>query len=572
MLSASRSQWWTILSELLLFAALSLCWLPRPSEWTTAVPQGREDVATVPLFNAWTIAWNVGRARDGWRGYWQAPMFHPASFAFATCEAQPLTALLAPLETAGGLALAYNVYLAAMLTLNGWMTSRWLTGLGLRLPARLFGGLAVQTLPFVHWQFGVLQLVPVWGILWTWSAVWRYAEQPGWRPALSAGLGFGCTYWLCNYYGLFLSLLLAAGAPALCRWKLFTWRLPVHIAGTGLIAGALIAPIVRMQLQADRQVNFTRLLITIQELSLQPQDLANAPVRRIPSIALQRWFEDAARPTWMEGMGTLAYGLAILGAIVGLCRSSQRRATLWLLAVGLAALLLALGPNGSGGLRVYSWLLTWLPGLDKVRSPFRFVVFLQLAVASLGAFAVHNLWPGREQLSSNWLRRLRWGVVTIAAAATLYETWPARSYACSLPDLDRHAVWHGWIMQNLEPRTPIVCLPFTPGTSVEDHFINVVWMLHGTRHHAALCNGYAAYFPQTFRSLRDDLTTFPSRSSLQSVATLGVRTLVIRRDAWKPELGDARSQAAQAGLQWLFTDEDADIDIWRLPEPQTASP
>ena len=52
------------------------------------LPIGREGVATVPLFNAWTIGWNIQQAEVGFSSYWQAPLFWPDDHAFIYCETQ----------------------------------------------------------------------------------------------------------------------------------------------------------------------------------------------------------------------------------------------------------------------------------------------------------------------------------------------------------------------------------------------------------------------------------------------------------------------------------------------------
>src|SRR4051794_35687787 len=88
---AKRSSWWIVASAYLALAIWATWPLagwtePDPKSplarrafnFTTALPQGTESVATVPLFNLWTIWWNADRARHGFHGYWDAPIFYPA--------------------------------------------------------------------------------------------------------------------------------------------------------------------------------------------------------------------------------------------------------------------------------------------------------------------------------------------------------------------------------------------------------------------------------------------------------------------------------------------------------------
>ncbi len=85
---------------------------PLLDSWKVAIPQGTEPVASVPVFNLWTLGWNINRAEVGFRDYWDAPIFSPAKDAFAFSEPQPLMILFAPVIWCGGsLAMAYNLYL-----------------------------------------------------------------------------------------------------------------------------------------------------------------------------------------------------------------------------------------------------------------------------------------------------------------------------------------------------------------------------------------------------------------------------------------------------------------------------
>ncbi len=180
------------LAEALLFLALAVwgTW-PLGRHFLTAISQGTEGVATVPLFNLWTLWWNADRLAHGLAGYWNAPIFHPAERTFAFSEPQPPHMAVAPLFwLTGHLGFAVNAYQLLSLTLNGllgaWVcrlllapttvdaatsgtdlvgteasnaaTNRWET-CGRDVAPLLCGGMLVL-LPYVHWQLGVLQLGP----------------------------------------------------------------------------------------------------------------------------------------------------------------------------------------------------------------------------------------------------------------------------------------------------------------------------------------------------------------------------------------------------------------------------
>src|SRR5258708_1206453 len=68
----------------LMYAGLAL-WSTWPllRNPATTLPLGPSQVATVPLFNLWTIWWNADRLRHGLKEYWEAPIFYPERDTFA---------------------------------------------------------------------------------------------------------------------------------------------------------------------------------------------------------------------------------------------------------------------------------------------------------------------------------------------------------------------------------------------------------------------------------------------------------------------------------------------------------
>ena len=152
--------------------------------------KGTEPVATVPLFTAWTVWWNADQTatvlQRGFRhaqhdlleseqGYWDAPIFYPTRRTFAFSEPMPTTIVVAPIVwVTGNPVLAHNVFLVLALSLNGWSTFLLLRRLRMRWLASAIGGAMVELLPLVHSELGVLQLVPLCGIIWTVHALYLF--------------------------------------------------------------------------------------------------------------------------------------------------------------------------------------------------------------------------------------------------------------------------------------------------------------------------------------------------------------------------------------------------------------
>jgi hypothetical protein len=192
-------------------SALLVTW-PLARNLTTSIPRGTETAITVPLFNLWTLWWNAAWFGES-SGYWNAPIFAPTPAAFALSEPQPTMMTVAPLIWCGGPpALAYNVYLLLALILNGVATSQLLRAAGAGRVGAIAGGLFVQWLPFIQWQIGVLQLVPIFWETWTVLALIRIVERPTIHRGIVLGIAFGLAFWSCENLGLFFAVPLIVAA------------------------------------------------------------------------------------------------------------------------------------------------------------------------------------------------------------------------------------------------------------------------------------------------------------------------------------------------------------------------
>ena len=308
---------WKWLGEVILFAVLSVTatW-PLSGHFGGALPLGTESSATVPLLNLWTIGWNVDRLSHNGFGYWNAPIFHPTPDALAFSEPLAISAIaVAPIWWVATPASAYNVVLLLSLALNGWTTCRLLQGLRVCWLPSLLGGAMVEMLPFVHWQLGVLQLVPLCGIVWTLHALLHFSRRPTIRRGLLVGLAIAITYLLCTHYGLFLGVLLA-----LCGWlillrHLLRWQMWVGLLAGAALALALVWPEVSVQRRMVREHEFTRDHQRVDELSAELSDYTTTPW---PEFFPCPDLRDGQRKYWMLSPGTTKFCLAIVGLAAGL--------------------------------------------------------------------------------------------------------------------------------------------------------------------------------------------------------------------------------------------------------------
>jgi hypothetical protein len=577
---------------------VALTW-PLPMHLASALPMGQEGVGTVPMFNLWTIWWNADRAPHDFRGYWDAPIFYPARDTFAFSEAEPTSLIVAPLIWWGRSPVAaYNIYLLGGLFLNGWCTEKLLRHVGLSKGPAVAGGAMLIALPFVHWQLGVLQLIPLCGILWTLHAAWACGERPTWLRTIALGFAFAWSYLMCNYYGLFLSVLLIPSGGWLLGRRLIEWRAWLKLIAAVALACLLVLPIVIEQLHVAKTNDFTRSANLISDLSAEARDFTVPAWQWFPTPHLsgpdRQW-------TWKLSPGYLKMGLALLGVLAGLIDWRSRRWTLFCLTFLAVAFALALGTkfHWFGQFIPYQALIDHYPGFKQIRSPYRFGVFVQLAVVLLAARGVQLFTA--PALSAGWMfvwkrfrrsapevvadapvpspspvrpvgpmRRLagifacNLAAILLATAATL-EIWPQWQPLYNPPTWADNRDWIDWLRTQTPEDAVVVGIPFpAPEETEPSHYLSTTeWMYLGTFHHRRMVNGYSGFFPTTFLDLKSAMGIFPDVVALDKLQKMQVNYLLVRRSAFTYEKLSSDAEASQR-LERVFSDDRAELDIYRM--------
>lgn len=492
---------------------------------TTLLPTGSLQVGTVPLFNLWSIWWNSDRLWHGFQGYWNAPIFHPVADTFAFSEPQPATILVAPvIWLTGSRVLAYNIYLWLSLVLNGVFAERLLRTL--RVPRLLAaaGGAAMLLLPIVHWQIDVVQLTPIWGILWAWTACLQFGQQPTLSRGAELGLAIGVTFLICGHQALFLTvLLIGATWPLLRHWRhRQTW-----VAGLCaiVVCGVLVAPIVLRLQHALARDEFARDHALVAQLSAVPGDYTAHTGQALVNVA--GW---GARPHWGLSAGWLKLACAVCGLTFGLTRRRWRRWTVFLLLIGLLAFLLSLGPNLHVGTWQPWWTLSqYFPGFSRVRNVFRFAFFVQIAVVLLAIQGLHalRLW-NRWYLRGSLWRFMNQCLMIALTLTVVFEIRPSPLSFTTSPNEQLHSRWVQFVRDHTQPESAIICLPVAAGNHVNDYELTTQWMYYGTYHRVPLVNGYSGFFPREYFDLQDAINQqFLNASILKKLHAAGVEFVVV---------------------------------------------
>jgi hypothetical protein len=382
-----------VLGPLYVAAAVVLTW-PLAPHMGDHLAYGAEPTTTVPLFNLWTLRWGQGRLSHGFAGYWDAPLFHPATGTFALSEPQPLTTLaFAPLSwVTGNPVLAFNLVALAIFVLNGWFGARLARHLGVGAGPAALTGLVAMGLPFVASQMGVLQLTVVFPLFALVDALVRWAPEGGRRPAAEVGAWTAVTFLTCGYYGLFGLVGVFPPALLLARRSWLRWSRLGDVA----IAAACLVPALPFLLgQAHLTASFERSDETIKALSATVGEFFLLPGDAV-GAGLLPWVGDAGHDIALY-MGTALLALGIGGAVVLDRQEGERlRAFGFLVGGAVVTLVLALGLNLSVfGIEPYQAVRTLVPGYRSLRSPFRFVALTEVFLVGLAAFGIEDLWRWR---------------------------------------------------------------------------------------------------------------------------------------------------------------------------------
>lgn len=512
----SRSRSWLI-SVLLYGLVLIACQWPLFQHAQTHLPLGPTDSCVVPLFNLWTFWWNSDRATQGFQGYWDAPIFYPVADTFAFSEPQPTSLIVAPvIWLTGSRILAYNVYFWLSWLLNAVFAERLFRDRGTPVGLARLGGVMMILLPMLQWNRDVIQLIPVWGILWLWQVFGKLSRETTLARGVELGVAAGVTCLSCMHYGLFVAILsLGTVWFHIRRWRSWrTWR----DWTLGAVVAALIAgPIIGYVHSVLSRQAFDRPDAIVRSLSMLPGDYTAAW-----GWSLFPWGTMAARPDWQMSPGWIKCLVAGFGVGIGLWHRRSRRWVGFLAVTAAFSWTLSLGKNLSiGHWSIWDSLCRIVPGLAQVRSPYRFANLLQMAIVLLAVEAVRVLllWDRARRISlciwepASPLEHLRRNVIQmIAGALTVLmclEVLPHKLRLWDSSEIKLGSTWIEYVKQHTPPGKAILCLPFARGSKLAEFDLTAKWMYVGTWHGVPLVNGYSGFFPPEESELRGEFQDDP---------------------------------------------------------------
>ncbi|BCS33930.1 hypothetical protein TBR22_A31580 [Luteitalea sp. TBR-22] len=488
-------------------ATWPLAWRPRT---LLGAPQGAGD----PYLNLFTLGWDL-RQLFASPGSWldgrvfDAPIFHPARQALAFTDHLLLQALLvSPVYAVWrDPLLCYNVVFIASIAASAWAMWWYLRqvlddGMGPLVGGIAWGFCAYRFSHVLHLQLQALYFLPL-----AFGALHRVVARRRWQDGAWLGLWYGLGALSSVYYAVIGLVALAIGGLALVAGagRVSLGRLLAPLLVGGVVATALVGPVLVPYLQVQQREGFVRTMDEASRHAATPLSLVSEPPWRPVALApIGRTEEDGLHPGWGASL------LALL-AVAALARS-RRQPLLWTwAAVALAGVVLALGPDGVRP--VYAFAHRWVFGFQGVRAPARFGVLLAFGVAAAAGFAV--TWWRRETRST--LRPLVLGLAAIVVVEGLAWRIP---YVPAPSLVTPVSAW----LRDADGPGPVAFLP-----QPEDRAATPL-MLGTLVHGRPIVNGYSGQRPAFAGAVAGALATFPSADAIWTLHDLGVRFVVAGQD------------------------------------------
>jgi len=470
------------------------------------------------LLNTWIVSWVAHQLPANPRRLFDANIFHPEPNTLALSEPLILPGIAAiPLRAAGASpVLTYNLLLLAGFALTGLGMFAFVSRLTGDPWAGLFAGALLAFNAHTLTRLPHLQAVFAPGLPLAFWALDRILTGDRTRAAL---LWLAAAMVSVALTSLYLTVFTALGL--LVVWAVQTpwwWRQARPVVGRLLLAGAIAVPLMLPVFipywHEYHDAGFERDLADIMQFSGSLRMYATTAATLHYTVWSHTLFGTGS-DTFFPGIAATA--MALIGAVAA-WRSPSRRWVVALIALGVVAVLLSLGPATP----VYRVLYQILLPLGAIRGVARFGVLFLFAVAvlaGLGLAGLRSRWPARTAMP---VTAVLLALVTLEA---LHLPIPYARFE-GIPRIYE-------VVAGLPDTGALAELPMYPSTAI---FRNGAYVLASTVHWRPLVNGYSGFVPASYVQSARALRAFPTRRSLAFLERLGVRLLIVHPDRFaEPE-------------------------------------
>jgi hypothetical protein len=189
----------------------------------------------------------------------------------------------------------------------------------------------------------------------------------------------------------------------------------------------------------------------------------------------------------------------------------------------------------------------WLPGMNFIRVPSRFMLLALLGLAVLSGIGFDRITARLRARTRSVCAAVCVLLLTVEFAAPLQTV----EYRVEIPAIDR------WL--DTQPKPFVVAeLPLAnPRNLGAWERWHTTYMLHSTAHWQKTIEGYSGLRPPRHEALYEALTTFPDERSLEALRDVGVTHVVVHTASYDPahwQQVDARLASLQGWLTLEHTE------------------
>jgi hypothetical protein len=481
-----------------------------------------------PLFSLWRLKWFARQLVTDPETLFDGNIFHPDRGTLANSDATFLeAALAAPVLWAGVPAiLVYNILLIGGIVSSGvamFVLARRLSG---HFGGAFIAGLVFAFAPYriehyMHLELQWAQWMPL--SLW---ALHRTLETGRLRDGLLTGLFVLLQFLSSVYYGLFLATFLVAVGGLLVA---FQRRAPLARVVGALAIGALLTAVVVVPYSRPYRANAERLGDRaddeIRWWSAKPYNYLAAPETNLLYGRVTQAL-GGAETRLLPGLTVL---LLFIAAWLGF---RDRRKLIYL--VGLLLMFdFSLGLNGL----IYPWFLEHGSPFRGLRAPARFGILVNLVLALFAAWGVVQV---VSRMRAAWARR---AVPVVVGVLLIVEYWSA---PLAIARVAPPPPVYKWLAQ--QPPSVVIELPVPSPSDLPGY--EQRYEYYSTFHWQRLVNGYSGYYPERYLRLIEKMRWFPSGASIEALADLDVRYIVIHEELFPSN--SLNELAAAMGIRDAF--------------------
>jgi hypothetical protein len=465
----------------------------------------------------WTLAWDTHAFTTRPLAIFDANIFYPYADTLAYSENLIGSALFAApvLWITGNPVLALNLVTLLSIVLCGSGAFVLARRVGAGYPAAIVAGVVFAFAPSRFFRISQLHLTAVQWIPFTLASLHAYFDTGRARDLRLAALFFSLQALTSGHGAVFLIVATLAFLvyQLAIGDNLDLARRARDLGWIGILAllpaGLVVVPYRDVQAEMGLRRGLENWAPAAQSFLASPTHVQTWLISLVPG------WQITERASAILFPGFLPVMLACLAFLKRPSKTSMGRdPAIFYALLTLIALLLVSGPPFGIWPLVY-----WLPGMNFIRVPSRFMILATLGIAVLAGL-------GFDRAATSFSRR-RQGLVAVIAISLLVIEFTAIPFGLDPYRLE-HPAADRWLAGQPKPfsvaEVPVVL----------NERYQTAYMLHSTAHWQRTVHGYSGMRPPLHDRLYRELTRFPDKDSLESLAELHVTYVVVHIGEYAP--------------------------------------